>query len=439
MNIERNGPVTMGQLSVLRSLHSYGPAGQRVANLVSLWQVPVGTRTAQVVDAWRQLVEAHESLRTVFEVRHDRPVQIVRRHAVQVPAIEVPGPDIKDGFIRAATARLAARWAANPIDFTTQPPWRAFVATNQGNPHHLVTVVHHIAADYGALQILKRQFQYLLSGASLKPQPQPLDLALAQLADPRLADAAAHWATRWGSFRPEDRYHDDFSTRRRATLYSEEGLRAARRVSRRTGASPQATVLALGALALSRIKRRDQITFGLMTANRLDEHWSSLISSLNQCVPLTVSVDEDQAPDDFLDEVYRGSLDAYLNGCFDVDALATYVRRAGHEEEDPTFFSSHYNFLGAGDGEPPPDSPMRTAVAWRESTQRTGPNFHLVVAIEEGLLIGVGASVDFLPGNLPARLAASIESGLLALADEPPESLRKLRCPPRRDIGKRSS
>ncbi|MFF9350172.1 condensation domain-containing protein [Streptomyces sp. NPDC014734] len=434
MNVERTGPVTHGQLSVLRSLESYGTTGQAVANLVSIWDIPAGASVAHAADAWQQLVTAHESLRTVYSTGHERPAQsVLAPRAASVPAVEVP--DATHG----ATRDLAATWAAEPLDIRQGPPWRAFVAVHRGAPLYLVTVIHHIAADNTALHILREQFERLAMGEVLGPQEQPVDLALAQLEDGDDSRAVRHWSRHWDGFSPEDRQEGDVSVRRRATLHSVEGLRAAGHVSRRAGVSLQTVVLAVGAVALARVRRRDRITFGLMAANRLDERWSSLVSSLNQCVPLSVRVDEEAAPDDFLRTTYQTSMNAYLYGCFDVDVLKRDLNESGRRETDPTFFSSHYNFLGPGDGEPPLDSPLRTGCVWRASTQRIGPNFHLAVAVESGILIGVGASVDFLPGDLPAVLAASIEGGLVALADEPPESLRELRLAPCRDIGRSSS
>ncbi|HZE01540.1 MAG TPA: hypothetical protein VE155_07220 [Pseudonocardiaceae bacterium] len=52
---------------------------------------------------------------------------------------------------------------------------------------------------------------------------------------------------------------------------------------------------------------------------------------------------------------------------------------------------------------------------WRDSRQCTGPNLHLATALGDGLLIGVGASEAYLPGDGPARVAAAIEAGLLSL------------------------
>ncbi|MES4907740.1 MULTISPECIES: condensation domain-containing protein [unclassified Streptomyces] len=430
MNVERTGPVTCGQLSVLRSLESYGPTGQAVANLVSLWDVPPGAEVVHVVDAWQRLVALHESLRTTYVTDNGRPVQVVRApHAVPVPSVEVAEAT------EAATRAVAAEWAAEPVDIHEGPPWRAFVAVHQGIPLYLVTVIHHIAADNGALHVLLHQFRRLVDGDVLGPQVSPVDLALSQRTDTEIARAASHWARNWGSFEPADRHHGDTSTRRRATIYSREGLSAAQAVSRRTGVSVQSILLAVGSLALARLKQRERITLGLMTANRLHEPWASLVSSLNQCVPLPIRIDDDMSPDMFLRTTYHACMNAYLHGCFDVDVLRDELNEDGHQETDPTYFSSHYNFLGQGDGEPSADSPARTTVAWRTSKQRIGPNFHLAVAVESGLFIGVGGSTEFLPGNLPAVLAASIEGGLMTLAENPPESLRGLRLDPRRDIG----
>ncbi|WP_019869731.1 condensation domain-containing protein [Salinispora oceanensis] len=56
----------------------------------------------------------------------------------------------EDGF--AAALRLGAEAAAEPIDIEAGLPWRAFVTTYQGDVLHLVTVIHHMVADNGALR-----------------------------------------------------------------------------------------------------------------------------------------------------------------------------------------------------------------------------------------------------------------------------------------------
>ncbi|KPC81130.1 hypothetical protein ADK82_18045 [Streptomyces sp. NRRL S-4] len=163
-----------------------------------------------------------------------------------------------------------------------------------------------------------------------------------------------------------------------------------------------------------------------MAANRLTDRWVPLVSSLNQFAPVTLTIDEEANPLEYLRAGYLQCMTAYMNGCYDVDALRTSLRQAGRQETDPTAFAKHFNFLGDVDAEPDAGSDLHTGIQWRPSTQRSGPNFHLAVATGKGILIGVGASRDYLEGNLPAVLAASIEAGLINIAKGSESSLAEV-------------
>ncbi|MFD6181651.1 condensation domain-containing protein [Streptomyces goshikiensis] len=406
----RTGAVTYGQLSVLRSLETHGPEHRSVANLISVWEVPFGVGVAQVMDAWLQLVAAHESLRTTYDLSGPAPTQTVHRyHPSRVAAVELA----EDNFGEAL--RLGAEAAAEPIDIEAGLPWRAFVTTHQGDALHLVTVIHHVAADNGALRVLEEQLGVLLEGGTLGSVVQPLEMAQEQQEEPGTR-SIRHWTEVWDRLVPGDRDPGDASERRRASLYSLEGLTAAQELSDRLKVSVQSVVLGVGALALSRLMRTEQVTFALMAANRLTTRWVPLVSSLNQFAPVTITVDEEADPLEYLRACYVQCMTAYMNGCYDVDALKEGLREAGLPEADPTAFAKHYNFLGDVDSEPAAGSALRTGIEWRPSTQRSGPNFHLAVATGKGILIGVGASRDYLEGNLPAVLAASIEAGLINIS-----------------------
>jgi hypothetical protein len=424
MTAPRTGPVTYGQLSVLRSLRIHGPDGQTVANLINFWAVPPGVETAHVADAWLRLVEAHESLRTTYDQQDATPTQTVQPfRAVRITTVELA----EDTAV--AAERAARELAATPIAIDQGLPWRARVATYQGDPVYLVAVVHHVAADNDALRVLESQFHQLLAGGTVTPECQPLDLALAQRADQAAARRSiGHWTGTWNELLDEDRHPDDASERRRASVYSVEGLAAAREISARLKISVQSVLFGVGVLAVARLERRDRVTFALMSANRLEPRWASLVGSLNQYAPVTVLVDESADPLAFLRDTYTRCLTAYLNGCYDVDLLTRSLRQAGCPEPDPTAFAKHFNFLGDVGPEPDADSPARTGASWRPSTQRTGPNLHLAMAVGKGVLIGVGASRDYLDGTRPALLAASIEAGLLNIATA--TSLREVRLDP---------
>lgn len=428
MSAPRIGPVTYGQLSVLRSLKVHGPEGQSVANLISVWEVPLGVGTAQVIDAWLRLVKAHESLRTTYGQRDGAPVQIVHPfQPARLPTIELAEDTAEEAH------RVATEWATDPFAVDRDLPWRAFVATDQGDPLYLVTVVHHVAADNDALRLLQTQFGELLEGAAVTPMCQPLDMAAAQREDPALR-SVHHWAETWAELVDQDRHPDDSSERRRASLYSLEGLAAAKAISERLRISVQSVLFGVSALVIARHERRGRVTFALMAANRLDKRWAQLVGSLNQYAPVTVAVDETMPPLEFLRTTYVHSLTAYMNGAYDVDQLRENLHGKGIPEADPTAFAKHFNFLGAVDAEPDATSPLWTGVQWRQSTQRSGPNLHLAMAVGKGALIGVGASRNYLDEELPAVLAASIEAGLIAIARGDHDSLGQVSLEPMRTI-----
>lgn len=429
MSGERGTPATHGQLSVIRSLAAHGPDGQTVANLISAWEVPPGPDNAQVMDAWLRLVATHESLRTTLHPTDDGGLEQRVRPFSSAP---LPAVELADTTHEAALS-IAADLAARPIDVESELPWRAVVATEQGDPVYLVVVVHHAAADNDALRILEGQFLAALDGAEVTAEAQPTELAEEQRAAPDV-QALSHWTRVWPALEAADREPGDRSPRRRASLYSEAALAATTALSRRLRVSVQSILLAVGALAIARHERRDRVTFALMAANRLDRRWLGMVGSLNQYSPVTVAVDGSTSPDEYLTSVYPQCLTAYLHGSYDVDALAAALVEAGTPDPDPTAFAKHFNFLGPVDAEPDHASPLRTSVAWRGSTQRTGPNLHLAMASGTGLLIGVGASEDYLPGELPATVAAGIEAGLIRIAEECPRTVADLDLTPVRRV-----
>ena len=90
---ERSGPVTFGQLSVLRSWELYVRLGDEpVANLYYEWGVPAGASIAQVTQAWNSLLRAHESLRTTYPSGTGRPTQDVHQWRLVAPLL-IEGDD----------------------------------------------------------------------------------------------------------------------------------------------------------------------------------------------------------------------------------------------------------------------------------------------------------------------------------------------------------
>ncbi|MEU3223348.1 amino acid adenylation domain-containing protein [Streptomyces sp. NPDC006976] len=100
--------------------------------------------------ALRDVVERHESLRTVFPERDGVPHQVVLPAEAVVPRLPV---------LRTAPAELEAavlEAVSEPFDVLTDPPLRALLLRTAPGRHVLVLVLHHIAGDGWSLAPLAR-------------------------------------------------------------------------------------------------------------------------------------------------------------------------------------------------------------------------------------------------------------------------------------------
>ncbi|MFV9454309.1 amino acid adenylation domain-containing protein, partial [Rhodococcus sp. NM-2] len=98
----------------------------------------VGALVAAIAD----IVERHESLRTVYPASDDGPHQVIlpaERAQPRVETVRVDNPTDLDAHV--------ARAAAAPFDVTVDAPLRASLFTIGGTDHVLALVIHHIAAD----------------------------------------------------------------------------------------------------------------------------------------------------------------------------------------------------------------------------------------------------------------------------------------------------
>ncbi|MFN7802624.1 MAG: condensation domain-containing protein, partial [Planctomycetaceae bacterium] len=156
----------------------------------STYHIPLARRLTGPLDvdalrlAVRDLLERHESLRTVFPVEEGEPWQsILPVDPLAVPLDVVP----------ATPASLADLWpeaALRPFDLAGELPIRVTLCVLGPNEHVLLLVLHHIAADGTSLTPLWRDLStaYAARTQGRAPAWQPLPV---QYADYTL------WQQRW--------------------------------------------------------------------------------------------------------------------------------------------------------------------------------------------------------------------------------------------------
>ncbi|AQA21569.1 amino acid adenylation domain protein [Rhodococcus sp. MTM3W5.2] len=145
------------------------------------YNIPIAVRLAGELDpdalarALADVVERHESLRTVFPDSPDGPFQLIRPAAEVVPDL-TPVP-VSEGGLRDMVTGLAS----TGFDVTTEFPVRTELLRLGPTEHVLVLVVHHIAADGYSMAPLARDVMTAYNSRRLGSEPDwaPLEVQYA--------------------------------------------------------------------------------------------------------------------------------------------------------------------------------------------------------------------------------------------------------------------
>jgi hypothetical protein len=326
--IDRCG-LTFGQLSLWRSIERFSPEQLKGANLRQVWPLPDGVGADDVRGALEALEERHESMRTRYEVGlGDDLAQLVWAPAPVVLDVQEGGADAA-----AVAAQVSTEFGDELFDLAVDKPWRARLITSAGRPACLVISVHHITADGASMLQLGTECLDLLAGKDLGgPAPTCRELAEAQHSGAwanRGKAAVEYWRTAVaGAPEPADELSADALTRW-VTLRSVTSLRDAHLLAGRTGVPLPSVVFAAYVSALSARTGRDAHLVGLFAGNRLEPRWRSLVTSMNQMVPMVARRVEGEDLPTAARRLHWESLRALRHGIFDVDKVADAVREYG--------------------------------------------------------------------------------------------------------------
>ena len=139
--------------------------------------------------AFAEVVRRHEALRTTFERRSDRAVQVILPEgAVEVPLFDLT--DLPESERETAVRQRIAADARRPFDLTTRPLLRASLYRVGTDDHVLFWALHHIVADGWSLGVLRAELTALYAAFSAG-RPSPLPELTVQYGD------FAVWQRRW--------------------------------------------------------------------------------------------------------------------------------------------------------------------------------------------------------------------------------------------------
>lgn len=397
-------PLCYGQLSFWRWLERTPQREWVRANITRVLPLGAGVPLAAARDVLAEACARHESLRTVYDGRRpDFPCQIVHR-AVDPPIEVVDLPDAEDQGVQRIAASLSRRGFTLDEDFG----WRAVVAAVGGRAAALVLTMNHIVADGWALNRLADELTAWCAAGGPPagdggPEPAPRALAAEQRSDAwaeRRAAAHAYWTDllRSAPPPPPEPTGDGVPLSGSASLGRASGAVSA--IARRERVFPQAVVLTLMAITIARATDSRRFLLWLMASNRFEPRWRTIVTTMNQGIPIIVDLRPDEPFAELLKRLQGSSLTAFRNGCYDADD----VRRVALDVTGrPAAIGYAVNY--AGRGWPPELAPgeLASVRAPRPSVNASSrpavAPFYGVVEGDRELSVAVHAHASFDPGS----------------------------------------
>ncbi|MGK3992297.1 non-ribosomal peptide synthase/polyketide synthase [Sorangium sp. So ce1024] len=321
-----DAPLSFGQQR-LWFLHRLEPES-------SFYNIPAAVRIHGALDAaaleqsLRAIAARHEVLRTTIVAEQGRARQVVApAPELALPRVDLAALDEEEREQR--VARCAADEAQRPFDLTTGPLWRAVLLRLGHEEHVLLLTMHHIVSDGWSVGVLLRELSALYE-AHRRGAPSPLPELPVQYGD------FAVWQRRWldGEARelqlaywkrqlagappclelPTDRPRPPIQRFRGATLsfqISGELTAALERLSRRAGATPFMTLLAVFQVLLGRHAGVEDVSVGTPVAGRLRPELEGLIGLFVNTLVLRTDLSGDPTFEQLLARVRDVALGAY--------------------------------------------------------------------------------------------------------------------------------
>ncbi len=272
------------------------------------------------------LVNRHESLRTVFGVEDDEPIQIITAKQPGVFSII----DLSNGD-EAEARDLLKREAQQPFDLSRGPLFKATLVRLNPNDHVLLINLHHIVSDGWSAAILFRDLEKLYDAYS-QDRSSPLPELKIQYPDyavwqkkylnaERLESLTSFWRSYLAAAPlvlelPLDKPRPSSQTFTGAdllTTLSRQLTAAINKLSQRHGVTPFMTMMAAFQLFLSSVTGRDDVLIGTDVANRNRVELEQLVGFFVNLLPVRIDLAGDVTFVELLARASRSILEVYAH------------------------------------------------------------------------------------------------------------------------------
>jgi amino acid adenylation domain-containing protein len=349
-NEEGNYPLSLAQerLWVLTSFENASAAYHMPAAFVVQGEVDVEVFNAAIL----QVIDRHESLRTVFLEVNDEPVQHIMPEGQLDFAIEQFELDAADD---AAIHNFVLHKWKRPFDFTNGPLLRAFFLTASSGQTILSFNMHHMISDGWSIQVLYSEVMHIYAALKqgVAPSLASLDLQYKdyaewqkiELSDQRLAQLQSFWKEQLSgelsplqlptSFaRPAVKTYNGSSTV--ATL-EPAILVALKQVAVENEASLFMALLAALNVLFKKYSGQNDIVIGTPVAGRNNSQLENQIGFFVNTLPLRTRVNQDDTFLDLLEQQKQNLLNAFDHQTYPFERMVEDAQLTRDMSRTPLF------------------------------------------------------------------------------------------------------
>ncbi|WP_459502279.1 non-ribosomal peptide synthetase [Bacillus sp. C1] len=390
---------------------------------------------------WNQLIERHESLRTVFHEVDGHPVQQIQPYAFR----SLPQIDLTT-LSREEQEREMKQWIQNeveaPFDLEQGPLFRGKIVQIAEEEWILLCTMHHIISDGWSMEVLLQEwmafYEEAVGGKAAELAPLPVQYAdFAQwqrdwLKEEILDHQLAYWKEELSGelpvlMLPMDRPRPAVQTHRGSTytmLLSRSLRDKLNELSRQEGSTLFMTLMASYQSFLARYTGQSDILVGSPIANRNYREIEGLIGFFVNTLVYRADLSGTPTFQDILSQVRQKALKAYEYQDIPFEKIVEVVQPERSTSHSPIFQTM---FTLQNTKQELPELHGRSVEAMESHVSIAKFDLSLSAAeVEEGLFLSFTYKTDLFDVVTIRRMAGHFENWLNEIVEHPDQSLMQL-------------
>jgi amino acid adenylation domain-containing protein len=297
--------------------------------------------------ALNKLLSRHESFRTSFEMKHDEPVQIIRKEM----EFKIDYLEFKDTDNAPPPVESLVRDFVRPFDLSKAPILRVKLVKLEENKNILLIDMHHIICDGVSIELIINDFMRLYGGDKLpRLRLQYKDYAVWQNSAAHkleIKKQEAYWLSEFAGEVFELELPLDYK-RPQAQDFSggivyfkvENSLeKRLAQMKEKTGVTLSTLLLAHFYILLSKYSGQEDIVVGIPTVGRSHVDLENIAGMFVNVLSLRNFTGRDVIFSEFLRQVNTSSLNAYDNQDYQFDELVDRLGLSRSHDRNPLFNS----------------------------------------------------------------------------------------------------